>query len=71
MQAHRSSSRCLADTCRPRPLSCSAPQGGIDPLENPMRAALRELHEETAITSVRIVASVRMGPCLGFLFCRC
>lgn len=39
--------------------SWQLPQGGIDPLENPMRAALRELHEETAITSVRIVASVR------------
>lgn len=34
------------------------PQGGIDPLENPMRAALRELHEETGIQSARIVASI-------------
>lgn len=37
----------------------SALQGGIDPRENPMQAALRELHEETAIRSCRIVASVR------------
>lgn len=34
------------------------PQGGIDPMENPMKAALRELHEETGMTSVRIVASI-------------
>ena len=34
------------------------PQGGIDPLENPWVAALRELREETGITSVRVVASI-------------
>jgi len=34
------------------------PQGGIDPLENPLVAALRELHEETGITSVRLVTSL-------------
>ena len=34
------------------------PQGGIDPMENPLQAALRELHEETGMTSVRIVASI-------------
>lgn len=34
------------------------PQGGIDPLENPLVAALRELREETGITSARIVASI-------------
>ena len=39
--------------------SWQMPQGGIDRLENPMRAALRELHEETGMTSCRIVASVR------------
>ncbi|PRW20849.1 sterol desaturase [Chlorella sorokiniana] len=38
--------------------SWQMPQGGIDPLENPMRAALRELHEETSIQSARIVASI-------------
>lgn len=33
------------------------PQGGIDYLENPMVAAVRELHEETGIRSARIVAA--------------
>jgi putative (di)nucleoside polyphosphate hydrolase len=35
-------------------------QGGIDPLENPMRAAYRELQEETGITPAhcRMVASI-------------
>ena len=32
-------------------------QGGIDYLENPMVAAVRELQEETGITSARIVAA--------------
>lgn len=32
------------------------PQGGIDKGEAPLEAALRELHEETSITSVRLVA---------------
>jgi len=31
------------------------PQGGIDESEDPARAALRELSEETAITSVEII----------------
>ena len=35
----------------------SAAQGGIDYLENPMVAAVRELHEETGIRSARIVAA--------------
>lgn len=34
------------------------PQGGIDAGEEPPRAALRELHEETNITSARIVAEL-------------
>lgn len=34
------------------------PQGGIDPYENPLVAAMRELHEETGMTSVRIVSSI-------------
>ena len=32
------------------------PQGGIDPGEEPMAAALRELYEETSIRSVRLLA---------------
>lgn len=32
------------------------PQGGIDAGEDPLRAALRELHEETSITSVSLLA---------------
>jgi len=32
------------------------PQGGIDKGEDPLRAALRELHEETNITSVSLLA---------------
>ena len=32
------------------------PQGGIDKGEDPLKAALRELHEETSITSVSLLA---------------
>jgi putative (di)nucleoside polyphosphate hydrolase len=32
------------------------PQGGIDKGEDPLRAALRELHEETSISSVSLLA---------------
>ena len=32
------------------------PQGGIDKGEDPLKAALRELHEETNISSVRLLA---------------
>jgi putative (di)nucleoside polyphosphate hydrolase len=32
------------------------PQGGIDPGEDPLKAALRELEEETSITSVSLLA---------------
>lgn len=32
------------------------PQGGIDPGENPYTAALRELAEETSVTSVSLIA---------------
>ena len=32
------------------------PQGGVDPDEEPTQAALRELREETAITSVEIIS---------------
>lgn len=35
------------------------PQGGIDPEEPPRDAALRELREETSITSVEIVAETQ------------
>ena len=31
------------------------PQGGIDPDEDPLPAALRELHEETGMTSVSLI----------------
>lgn len=34
------------------------PQGGIDPCEDPVEAALRELHEETGIKNARIVAAM-------------
>jgi len=34
------------------------PQGGIDPYENPLVAAVRELREETSITSVDIVSTM-------------
>lgn len=34
------------------------PQGGIDPYENPMVAALRELQEETGMKSVRLLGSL-------------
>ena len=32
------------------------PQGGIDKGESPGQAALRELHEETAVTSAQVIA---------------
>lgn len=32
------------------------PQGGIDAGEDPLKAAVRELHEETNVTSARLVA---------------
>jgi putative (di)nucleoside polyphosphate hydrolase len=35
------------------------PQGGLDPGEDPYRAALRELAEETNITSVELLAQTR------------
>lgn len=43
----------------------SAKQGGIDGggHENPMSAAVRELKEETGISSARIVAIVSFLPC--------
>lgn len=34
------------------------PQGGIDPMENPLVAAKRELKEETGMTRVRVVGSI-------------
>lgn len=35
------------------------PQGGVDPGEDPYRAALRELNEETSIRSVELLAESR------------
>lgn len=35
------------------------PQGGIEPFESPRHAALRELREETGITSVEVVAEMQ------------
>lgn len=35
------------------------PQGGVDPGESALAAALRELEEETAVTSVRVVGALR------------
>lgn len=35
------------------------PQGGIDDGEEPSPAALRELHEETGVTSAKIIAETR------------
>lgn len=48
---------CYARNCLTR---LAERQGGIDPggLENPMTAAVRELREETGITSARLVALV-------------
>jgi putative (di)nucleoside polyphosphate hydrolase len=34
------------------------PQGGIDEGEDPERAALRELHEETGIRTVEVIAAI-------------
>lgn len=34
------------------------PQGGVDPDEDPERAALRELWEETAVTSASVIGSM-------------
>jgi putative (di)nucleoside polyphosphate hydrolase len=39
--------------------SWQMPQGGIDPGEEPRRAALRELREETNITSVTVLGESR------------
>ena len=38
----------------------SAPQGGIDLLENPFVAAARELMEETGIRSITFIAQVQI-----------
>jgi putative (di)nucleoside polyphosphate hydrolase len=39
----------------PGPLNWQFPQGGMDPGETPYEAALRELREETGVTSVRLL----------------
>ena len=45
-----------ADDAEGRGLWWQMPQGGIDDGEDPERAALRELYEETGITSAEIIA---------------
>ncbi|KIZ03328.1 putative (di)nucleoside polyphosphatehydrolase [Monoraphidium neglectum] len=42
----------------PFPDSWQMPQGGIDPGEAPLEAAVRELKEEVSISSVRLVAQL-------------
>jgi len=44
------------DQSAARGFAWQMPQGGIDDGEDPLRAALRELHEETNITSVSLLA---------------
>jgi putative (di)nucleoside polyphosphate hydrolase len=44
------------DASAERGAAWQLPQGGIDKGEDPLRAALRELHEETSITSVSLLA---------------
>lgn len=41
------------------------PQGGIDPGENALTAAIRELQEETSITSVRVVGQIDRSDCVN------
>lgn len=38
--------------------NCSNKQGGIDGSENPRDAAVRELREETGVTSAEVIAEV-------------
>ncbi|GBF90867.1 RNA pyrophosphohydrolase [Raphidocelis subcapitata] len=42
----------------PNPTSWQCPQGGIDPGETPEAAAVRELFEETGVSSVELLAEV-------------
>ena len=42
------------------------PQGGIDQDESPQEAAVRELREETSITSVQLVATLDKPLCYEF-----
>ncbi len=42
------------------------PQGGIDEGESPAVAALRELNEETSVTSAEVVHSLPEGLCYNF-----
>jgi putative (di)nucleoside polyphosphate hydrolase len=43
----------------PPPHNWQFPQGGIDVGEEPLEAALRELHEETGVTSARLLGRTR------------
>ncbi len=43
----------------PAPYNWQFPQGGIDAGEGDLEAALRELHEETGVSSVRLLARTR------------
>lgn len=40
-------------------------QGGIDEGEDPQSAAIRELREETGVTSVEVLAEVKFLICLA------
>lgn len=42
------------------------PQGGINEGESPAAAALRELNEETSVTSAKVVYSLPEGLCYNF-----